>query len=167
LLSSPFAKTGGLGVKFLCLTLGLTLGCTLVLFVAGDFTPYVGEPDDDVWVIEPGPGEQLTKALAVAVTFAVLSALAFAITGRLAPVYLLTRLFLVTTIGFTAVVYCYGDFKTLFGDGRVFYELPWGAARFAISVGCGAALAAGATVACAACRTAWHKQSGARPQEAL
>ena len=153
-------------MKFLCFILGLTLGCTLVLFTAGDFTPYVGDPDHDVWVIRPSPGAQLAKALAVAIAFAALSGLAFVITCRLATGLRLTRLFLVTAIGFTAVVYCYGDFKTLLGDGRVLYELPWGADRLGISAGCGVALAAAATVACGTCRAAWHEQTGSRAQKA-
>ena len=142
-------------MKLLCLNLGLALGCTLLLFLVGDFTAKVGEPDRDIWVTQPSPGWRLMNATSVAVPFAALSSLVFAITGKLLVEFRLTRLFLITTLGLTAVMYYYGNFKTVLGSGMVFYDLPRGSVRLAISAGCGSVTAAVATAASVVCRTVW------------
>jgi hypothetical protein len=119
-------------------------GYIALLFIFGDFTPYVGEPDRDVWVTQPSPGWGLMASASVAAPFAAFSALLFAVSGKLLPGFRLLRLFLVTAPGISAVVYLYGDFKTFLGGGPtslVFYELPWGAERLVISAACGLVMA--------------------------
>jgi hypothetical protein len=141
-------------LRVLFLLLGLGMSCTFLLFVFGDFTPYVGGPDRDVWVTRPSPAWKLVRSITVAVPFAALSGLLFVLTGKLSSRFRLLRLFLITAVGLAAVVYVYGDFKTILGDGLVHYELPWGATRLSISAGCGAGLAAVATAVVGMCLSA-------------
>lgn len=139
------------------LGMGLALGCGVLLLVGGDFTSYAGESRHDVWATPPSLAVRLVTVTAVAVAFGTLSGfLLFLTTGLgFAPL----RLFCVTTVGLTAVVYVYGDFKTVLGSGQVHYELPWGAARWGISAACGAALAAVTTAAVGRCPGATAKSS--------
>ena len=137
-------------MKFVTLFLGLALGCTALLFVCGDFTPYAGEPDRDIEISWPNPGRQLVSAAAVASVFAAFAALLASWRGTLLPRFGLLRLFVVTGAGLSAVIYVYGNFKMLLGVGPtclVHYELPWGPERLLISTACGAGLASIAVVA--------------------
>jgi hypothetical protein len=121
----------------------------LLLYALGDFTPYVGDPDRDVWVIPPTPACQLLLAVPVAVPFAALSALLSAAIRRPVPAPPL-RWALATFPGLWALVYYWGPFKELLGGMppyRVHYELPRGTDRLLISAGCAAGIAAAAAVA--------------------
>jgi hypothetical protein len=127
----------------LALFVSLTCWCAVLLACCGDFTPYVGEPDRDVYVTMPSAAQQLSRALTAGAVFAIVTVAGFALLRRLLPGHGVLRLFLVTVVGFTTVLYVYGDFKTYFGVGRereVFYELPWGTTRFLISGACGLVL---------------------------
>ena len=97
----------------------------------------------------PRLGLQLLYAAGVGVLFAASWMLLFGLTGKLLPRFQLTRVFIVTAFASSVVVYEYGDFKTLLGDGTLFYEVPWGVARLGISAGCGAVIAVLTTVAAA------------------
>src|SRR5262249_54070100 len=142
------------------LFLALAFWCAILLWVWGDFTPYVGEPDRDVWVTRPTALHQLVQAVCVGVVFAASCTVIFVLSGKLLSRWNLLRLFLVTTAGFTVVVYFYGDFKTVFGSGPTYmvkYELPWGPERQLISAACGLVLA-GITAAGAWVCRAWQRR---------
>jgi hypothetical protein len=162
LLISP---QGGVGVKTLKLAAGMALANTVFLFAFGDFTPYVGEPDQDVWVSPPSPASQLLESVSVAVPFAVVSALLFTVTGLLVPGFPLPRLILVTIPGLFVLVYYYGPFKLLLGGEPpylVHYELPWGSHRLLISALGAAGLVAVAGTFAWACRVATSEAAPVR-----
>jgi len=128
----------------LALFVALTVWSTLLLGCCGDFTPYVGVPDRDVYVTMPSAAQQLSRAFAVGAIFAILVTTVVTLSRRLLGRHGVLRLFLVAAVGFTAVAYLYGDFKTYLEVGQereVFYELPWGTARFLVSAACGLVLA--------------------------
>ncbi len=159
------------GVKSISAAAGLALAGTAVLFVCGDFTPYVGDPDRDVWVSPPAPERQLLLAAGVAVPFVASSALLFAATGRLLPGVRPVRLGFVLAPGLCALVYYFGPFKELLGGpppNRVHYELPRGPERLLVSAACAAGMATLATLG------SWAWQAGSSemgatgpPQELL
>jgi hypothetical protein len=144
LLECATKSKRGPGVKSLRLVVSLALASTVLLFVCGDFTPYVGDPDRDVWVSPLSPAWRLMVSVSVAVPFAAFSALMFAVTGRVVPRLAPLRLTLSTTPGLSLLVYYYGPFKMLLGNEPpylVHYELPRSTDRLLISVVCGAGLA--------------------------
>jgi hypothetical protein len=128
--------------------IAVALGCAILLSLMGDFTPYVGEPDRDIVFTPTSLPWQIVSACLVAMSFAAVAVLLFAMTGRLVTGFALSRFFLVTAAGLSVVVYIYGDFKMIVGQ-FVHYELPWGIARFAVSATCGGLLALIATAAVA------------------
>jgi hypothetical protein len=121
------------------------LGCTTLLWIFGDFTPYAGGiKDRDVWVTQPSPFHRLMLATGVGIAFSAICTTLIDGAGQLVPAYRSLCLFAVTALGFTGVVYFYGDFKTHLGLGpttEVQYELPWGMGRLLISAIAGLVLA--------------------------
>jgi hypothetical protein len=147
-------------VKSLGSIASLTLAGTALLFACGDFTPYVGDPDRDVWVSPPDTGRKLLLAAAVGVPFAVFSALLFATTGRLLPGARPLRLGLALAPGLCVLVYYFGPFKELFAGpppNRVHYELPRGPERLFVSAVCAAGMATLSALGC----WAWQASSPA------
>src|SRR5262245_52931177 len=126
-------------MKLLKLVAGLALGHAGLLFFFGDFTPYVGDPDRDIWITPPTPTSQFLRAVSWVVPFAAFSTLLFGATRRLLPGLPLLRLALVILPGLGALVYYFGPFKMLLGGEPpylVHYELPRGTDRLLISAGC-------------------------------
>jgi len=135
------------------LFVALACWCMAFLSVLGDFTPYVGVPDGDVLVEGPDLGPRLAQAAVVALAFSAACTVLFVLIGRLLPGYRVLRLGAVAALGFTPLVYVYGDFKTVFGGGPPYwvqFELPWGAARLGCSA-VGGLLLGGLTAVAAAC----------------
>ncbi len=154
-------------MKSLCLVAGLALAGTAVLFVFGDFTPYVGDSDRDVWVSPPAPDQQLLLAATVAVPFALFTALLLSATGWLFPEAQPLRLGLVLAPGLCAVVYFFGPFKVLFGGpapNRVHYEMPRGPERLLVSAVCAAGIATLSAVGCWAWQTNPLEEGGYRAE---
>jgi hypothetical protein len=126
------------------LVVPLALAGAGLLFVFGDFTPYVGDPDRDVWITPPSPTSQFLRAVSWAVPFAAFSALLFAATRQLLPGLPRLGLALALLPGLGALVYYFGPFKMLLGGDPpylVHYELTRGADRLLLSAGCAAGLA--------------------------
>jgi hypothetical protein len=125
-------------MKSLKLGAGLALAYAGLLFFFGDFTPYVGDPDQDIWITPPIPTSQFLRAVSWAVPFTAFSTLLFGATRRLLPGLLLLRLALVILPGLGALVYYFGPFKMLLGGEQpylVHYELPRETDRLLISGG--------------------------------
>ncbi|MBN9524341.1 hypothetical protein J0H58_38475 [bacterium] len=149
---------------------GLALAVTAVLFVCGDFTPYVGDPAQDVWVSPPDPEQQLLLAATVGVPFALFTALLFSATGWLFPGAQPLRLGLGLAPGLCAVVYYFGPFKELFAGpppNRVHYELPRGPERLLVSAVCSAGMATLSAVGCLVWQASSPEEGAEGPNPAL
>jgi hypothetical protein len=137
-------RLGVIEVKILTLFGSLFILCSVLLSVFGDFTGYVWVADRDVWITRPSFGQRFLWAMVIGGAFAFATMMLLALSSLVVTEYYRLRLFLCLGVPFAAVVFFFGDFKTLVGGRevyRVIYELPPGPVRLLISLACGVLLA--------------------------